>query len=182
MKYAIDSDVPKNRAGNRRNALKLGLAGIAVIGIGAAVTTAAWTDNVWFTAQAGASTYNLVAALDDSGKPGDWKDPASEAAALPISSEVFDELLPNDTVSTDVWVKNDSSTKTDLVVSVVATPEGAGSLFEKVTATAVADKTTLGIGEMTKVKVTVTTPDNWAQTYAGKTGSLTVKVAGTAIH
>ncbi len=179
MKYAIDSDMPKNRAGNRRNALKLGLAGIAVVGIGAAVTTAAWTDNVWFKAEASASSYNLQAALDNSGTPGTWSEAGSAAAAVVIPSTVFDELLPGDTVATDVWVRNNSSTKTVLVVGA---PVKTGNLFDNASATAVADKTTLDAGETTKVKITVTTPTDWAQSYAGATGSLTVTVTGTATH
>ncbi len=45
--------------GRKRPTLRLVLAGIAVLGIGAAITTAAWTDDVFFSATATASSFDL---------------------------------------------------------------------------------------------------------------------------
>ena len=45
--------------GRKRSTLRLVLAGVAIAGVGAAITTAVWTDDVFFSATATASSFDL---------------------------------------------------------------------------------------------------------------------------
>ena len=47
----------------RARRVKIGLAGLAVLGIGAALTSAAWTDVVFFDADVTTGNFNLQGAL-----------------------------------------------------------------------------------------------------------------------
>ena len=167
MKYAV-SGAPKKRAANRRNALKIGLAGIAIAGVGAALTSAAWTDNVWFSAPADAATFNLTASLDGT----TWTE-TSEAAPLTIASSEFAKLLPGQTRTVTVHVKNESNVDAALT----ATPTIAGQLADAgLTVTASPTKPNLAAAETTTVTITVKVPEAWSETHKGKSG--TVKLTG----
>lgn len=90
-------------------AARLLLAGIALVGIGSAVTSAAWTDAVHHSASASASTYDIQArfALDqewqDIGLPGDPDtfDDGFEIAIPPIL-----DVLPEHSYVGDVFLCN----------------------------------------------------------------------------
>ena len=47
----------------RARRVKIGLAGLAVLGVGAALTSAAWTDVVFFDADVTTGNFNLQGAL-----------------------------------------------------------------------------------------------------------------------
>src|SRR5690606_40575280 len=57
----------ESRKGKRRPIIAFALAALAVGGIGAAATSAAWTDNVFFSAQAESATFNLQGSIDGGG-------------------------------------------------------------------------------------------------------------------
>ena len=86
--------------GRKRPILRLVLAGIAVLGIGAAITTAAWTDDVFFGATATASSFDLQGrdvggTWQDVGLPGDTTD----AAPIMLTSAALASLSPGVTVT-----------------------------------------------------------------------------------
>ena len=54
----------------RRKVTKFALAGVAVLGVGAALTSAAWSDNVWFGGSASAADFELEGLNPVSG---DWE-------------------------------------------------------------------------------------------------------------
>ena len=58
--------------GRKRSTLQLVLAGVAIAGIGAAITTAVWTDDVFFSATATAS--QLRPAGCEPARRGPWLD------------------------------------------------------------------------------------------------------------
>src|SRR5690349_18019074 len=126
---AHDRDERKRK---RAAITKYSLAGAALLGIGAAVTSAAWTNDAWFSADANAvnpvTAINLQGAFNDA----DWlTQPASGAfaaaddssAAVQIPAAVFADLTAGDSVTVPVWIKNAGTS--DLVIAApVVTPTG----------------------------------------------------------
>ena len=49
---------------SRSRKIKVGLAGLVVLGVGVAATSALWSDNVWFQGDVTSSKFNLVGSLD----------------------------------------------------------------------------------------------------------------------
>jgi hypothetical protein len=170
----------QNRKGKRRPVIAIVLATLAIGGIGAAATSAAWTDNVFFSASAQAATFNLQGSLNGTTN---WVESDDQSnIALTIPSSTFANMLPGQTRTVTVYVKNTGTTNASLVV----TPTWAsGSTFvDAPQVTAVATSSTLtaasGATPQTAVTITVTTPSLWPTANQGKTGTLIVTVAGTA--
>lgn len=174
MKYAMDSAAPKKRVANRRNALKLGLAGIAVVGVGAALTSAAWTDNVFFQGDAHAATFNLQASLSATGP---WVE-ASSASPITIPSTVFDKLVPGQTRTVDVYVINQSNVPATLTATPTITGDIAGTGANQLTITAVPADAVLDASDSTTVAVKLTVPADWSDSYKGKSGTIKLTVEG----
>ena len=161
--------------GQRSTRTRIALGGLALLGIGAAITTAAWTDNVWLQAEANAASFNLQGSLSATG---DWGEYAAEGEALriPIDTSQFRGILPNTEVSTEVYVRNDSSVPATISVDTIPT----GALFaadSTVTAAAAAETSTLAPGEHTKVTITLTAGEMPAE-FQEAAGSVTVHVTG----
>ncbi|MGI9822766.1 hypothetical protein [Agromyces sp. Marseille-Q5079] len=89
----------KETAARRRTALRLALAGVAVFGVGAAFTTAAWTDGAVFSVTASASTFDLQARQsateewEDVGAPG-----SSDTVPIVLDSAELAALSPDETI------------------------------------------------------------------------------------
>lgn len=116
----------KNNLNNRkRTILRLALAGVAVLGIGAAITTAVWTDNVFFTATATSSSFDLqgrsgtAGAWLDVGIPGD-----SDTVPITITGAGLDTISPSETVTVPFQLCN-VGTSTGSITAVTA-PTFAG--------------------------------------------------------
>ena len=162
---------------DRRNkALRIGAGALAILGIGGAITTAAWTDQVWFRADADAASFNLQGSLTETGP---WNEYDTEGGALeiPLDASQFGELLPGDApLTTTVYVKNDSSVPVELT----ATGSTAGDLFAgegaTTTITQSIEDPTLDPAGVTPVTITLT-PGQIPQTLAGKTGTYTLTVS-----
>lgn len=162
----------------RGTIVRFAVAGAAVLGIGAAITTAAWTDQVFFTADASTATFNLQGS---DAATGPWDEYATEADALviPIAASEFGDLVPNGAAkSVTVYVKNDSTVAADLV----SDTRLSGDLFSLTGATttvsAVLDKTTLAADEVTPLTITLT-PGDLPASFQGKTGTILVEVTGS---
>ena len=156
--------------------LRFGLAGVALLGIGAAATSAAWTDQAWFGASATAAKVELAASLDGTS----YSVADAEATAVTIP---FDLLNAGATVTKTVWVRNEGSVPVTVSAPVVAktglfTGSGTGSLAPAaVTVSNVAD-TVLDPNEATSATVTVVTPVNWDDSFQSQTGTLTITFTG----
>lgn len=174
------ADRRQPRKGKRRPVIAIVLATLAIGGIGAAATSAAWTDNVFFSASAQAATFNLQGSLNGTTN---WVESDDQSnIALTIPSTTFANMLPGQTRTVTVYVKNTGTTNAALTVT---TAWASGSTFvdaPTVTATPASSTLTAATGgtPQTAVTVTVTTPSNWASTNQGKTGTIVVTVAGTA--
>lgn len=161
---------------NRSVVVRLALAAIALFGIGATITMAAWQDTVVFEADATAGTFSLEGRVDT----GDW-------AAGPLAIDL-DGLIPGDSRVFRVQVRNSGTVSGD-----VSAP--AGSWDGDANGIATCDESEEGISvsispnhrvgvlapgaSSTHFTVRVTTGDNWSEACQGATGTYVVEFVGT---
>src|SRR5690606_20394015 len=151
----------------RRKVAAFLLAAVAIGGIGAGLTSAAWTDNTFFSVPAAAATFNLQGSMNGTS---DWVESDSASTiALQVPAATFANLLPGQTRDVDVWVKNDSS----VAAVLKTTPTWKSSTFVNApTVTVTGASTPLAAGATQKLTVTVKADDDWATTNKGKAGTL----------
>lgn len=168
----------KRRKSRRIPIMAFSLAALTVGGIGAAATSAAWTDNTFFSAPAAAATFNLQGSLDGV----TWKESAAkDSIELTVPADALANLLPGQSRTIKLWVKNASSVSAALTSEAVF---ATGSTFTTNPTVAVsglaATLTPTGIGSSDQFDLTVTAPADWAPTNQGKTGTVVVTIAATA--
>jgi hypothetical protein len=170
---------PSRRRTKRRPVAAFALAALAVGGVGAAITSAAWTDNAFFAAPATAATFDLQGSLD--GKA--WSDSANpDAVELVVPADKLANLLPGQTRTIDLWVRNQGSVNAALTSTVRF---ATGSTFTQNPATSVTGLTASltpagGTAAADQFQLTVTAPADWATTNQGRTGTVVITVAATA--
>lgn len=159
----------------RRGIVAALLAVLAVGGIGAAVTSAAWTDNVFYSADATAAEFNLQGSLDGA----TWVESDNKnAIEIVVPASAFDELLPGEDRDVTLWVKNDSTVDATLAP---ATFEWDGATFAaNPTVAILGAPTTLTPGQEASFTLNLTTPADWADANQGETGTIIVTLQGTA--
>ncbi|GEK86839.1 hypothetical protein [Microbacterium aerolatum] len=175
----MTSNTTTQKRNKRHPLVAFGLAALAVGGVGAAITSAAWTDNTFFSAPAAAATFDLQGSLD--GKA--WTQSGNaDAVELVIPASQFANLLPAQTRTIDLWVRNESSVNAALTSQVAF---ASNSTFTtKPTASVSGLITTLtptgSTGAQDQFQLTVTTPADWAPVNQGKSGTVVVTVSATA--
>ncbi|UZN02969.1 hypothetical protein [Cellulomonas sp. S1-8] len=126
----------------RARKVKVGLAGLAVLGLGAALTSAQWTDQVFFQADVATGVFNIQGAVPDDptapALPADpewlesatWGPPqdATTVAALELDLGTL-QIAPDETVTFTGYVRNDPTSTwtadvTDLTVAGDFLPDG----------------------------------------------------------
>ncbi|QDW62124.1 hypothetical protein [Oerskovia sp. KBS0722] len=174
---------------SRSRKIKIGLAGLVVLGVGVAATSALWSDNVWFAGDVSASSFNLVGSV--TGADTGFQEGTTESVALTIP--VVEDLAPGETVTRTVWVRNaaTSTNAADLVDTPVVTVTGDAASFLTVTAaynpTGSENPDALAPNEVVPVDVTYkfTDPDTSVtgpnQGAMGKAAKITVQVTGTEV-
>ena len=157
----------------RRKVTKFALAGVAVLGVGAALTSAAWSDNVWFGGDADAADFELQ-GWDGS----NWQNADTPGAAITLPASAFDTLAPGIDDSYQVSVRNAGDIPVYLVDPVIAV---AGGLDDTPSTGNVASSFgaysdgILDPGEQANVVITLTGTDNLVE---NTTGSVTVLIEG----
>ena len=101
------------KATDRRKVLAV-LAGGVVLGVGAAVTLAAWNDSEFATGTFTAGQFNLEGSID--GTDYDEHDSAGDAAEI-VFTAGFDALAPGQVVYAPFWVRLDASTTVDATLT-----------------------------------------------------------------
>lgn len=107
------------------------LAGGLVLGVGAAVTLAAWNDSEFATGEFGAGSFNLEGATDGATGTFEDHDTAGSAADLSFTLPLADNLAPDDVVYAPFWVRLDADTTSPAqltATSVTATGVNAPNL------------------------------------------------------
>ncbi|MCD4523980.1 hypothetical protein [Nocardioides sp. cx-173] len=162
----------------RRGAIvRFGLAGVAVLGVGAALTSATWTDDAWFAGSASAVEKVELQASVDGGNTWFDADTVDNAVAIPASA--FENLNQGADESIALQLKNASSVPLTLGKGVLTTD---GALFDgdAPASATIHDPSTfeLDAGATDTVILQVTTPDDWPEEYQGAEGTLTLQFTG----
>lgn len=144
-----------NRSRSRK--FKAVLAGGLVLGVGAAITLAAWNDSEFATGTFSAGTFNLEGSTTSStaGFVDNDVDEGDAAAAL-VFTTPFDNLSPEDVVYAPFWLRLAAETTTDatLVLDTLATADTTGAnaaelsyaVYELASATATCDAAGVAAG------------------------------------
>lgn len=170
------------RKSKRRTILAFTLAALAVGGIGAAATSAAWSDNVFFSAKAEAATFNLQGSLNGT----TWQESDSKGSIqLVVPATALQNLVPGESRTIDLWVKNLGSVGAALTPTVEWATSPASTFTANPSATVEGLSASLtaesGAGASDQFQLKVTTDSNWAASNQGKSGTIIVTVTGTAV-
>ena len=107
---------------DRKRKVRALLAGGIVLGVGAAVTLAAWTDQEWATGDFAAGTFGIEGSADGSA----FSEHASSDGAAQLSFEVgADNLTPGDTVAAPFVLRTTQGTSYDATVE-LSSAAGSG--------------------------------------------------------
>ncbi len=170
---------PATRKNKRRPIAAFALATLAVGGVGAALTSAAWTDNVFFSASADAAEFDLQGSVNGT----DWKQSNDDGSIeLVVDPASFAKLLPGESREVTLQVKNLGNVKGALTSSV---DWAKGATFESTPKAAVSDladtlQPTGSKGDSDEFTLTVTAPKDWDASNMGKTGTIIVTISGEA--
>lgn len=175
--------------GRKRATLKIVLAGVAIAGVGAAITTAVWTDDVFFSATATASSFDLQGRAGTSGTwldvgvPGD-----SDTTPIVLTAAGLDALSPGETILVPFQLCNVGTVAG--TVTAVSTPALTGTMpadaLAELTVTVTAPTVTTPLPAdaacATPVDGTleVTTTANFPATAQGTSVDITFNVTGTS--
>lgn len=172
----------EERKSKRRAVLAFTLAALAVGGIGAAATSAAWTDNVFYSAKAEAATFNLQGSLNGTS----WSESDAQGSIqLAVPASALANLVPGESRTINLYVKNLGSVGAALTSS-VAWASSPASTFATNPGTSVEGLATAltavgGATDTDQFQLKVTTDANWAAANQGKSGTIIVTVSGTAV-
>jgi hypothetical protein len=173
MTITPHDDTEFEATGRRRKITKFALAGVAVLGVGAALTSAAWSDNVWFGGNTAAADFELSGSTH--GDPlGVWEANSSEGTTIALPVEAFDEIAPGVPDTYDVYVRNEGDIPIYLNPAVVTV---GGDMEGLVTTSATYNRTTLQSDQIARVRVVVTGTDALLE---GTDGTILVQVEGTS--
>lgn len=111
--------VPIDRAGRSRSRRAI-LAGGAVLGVGAAATLAAWTDNTWVESTFTTTPFNIEAAVDPDGKY--WQDYSAPNGGTLGFSVASGGMLPGDSVYAPLNLKLTGGGTADMLVRLSSPP------------------------------------------------------------
>lgn len=189
------ADRQDERKRKRGAVLKFSLAGVALLGIGAAATSAQWSDNAWFSGTAAAATVELegqVTATGAASVVGSWvtADGVAGDPAIAIDSSKFGSLLPGVSKSIDLHLKNTGSSDLALPNGTIQLVTGGDTILTTGTATTALAAVTvsavpaagavLSPDEETVVSLTVSPDSAWVTSVQGKSQAFVVKFAGAA--
>jgi predicted ribosomally synthesized peptide with SipW-like signal peptide len=163
---------------NRRKVRAI-LAGGLVLGIGAAVTLASWSDSEFAKGTFGAGHFNMQGSANGV----DFSDHVSAGTAASLGFSVgFDNLSPNDTVAAPYVLRLDPATTNNAVVSVATatgTDDAAGALtYRIVQVDSFAACTPTAVGEKILVPADTALNENLAEVIDTNTISLDKSVDG----
>ncbi|WP_395243624.1 hypothetical protein ACGGZK_16055 [Agromyces sp. MMS24-K17] len=169
----------------RRTVLRLALAGVAIAGIGAAITTAAWTDQVFFNATATASSFDLQGR---SGTSGTWLDVGSDVTPITLTSADLGALSPGESIDVPFQLCNAGTAAG--TITAVSTPVLGGDLFTTAGAEITVTVTAPTVGTAVPSDpscaspingtVNITTTATFPAAAMGQSGTIEFDVTGTS--
>ena len=172
----IITEVPNKR----RKVTKFALAAVAVLGVSAAATSAAWSDNVFFGAEAAAADFELQGWDPANG----WVDADNGAARIILPADILNEVGPGISDSYTLTVRNDGDLPIYLNDIPVATTTGAlfrGGDPALVSFGNFSDMVLENAGDQATFDVIVTGDADWDNSdYQGRVGSIVIQVEGSS--
>lgn len=170
----------QERKRKKRGAIiKFSLAGVALVGIGAAATSAQWSDNAWFSASASAVGTVHLQASNDGTNFVDAK-VVGDAVTIGVDSDFFAHLDQGADRTTTIYLKNAGTA--DLTIA-ADTPSLTGGIFGgavPANVTVGTAPTTIAAGDTATISVELTTSATWPTSYQGTTGAITLHYSATA--
>jgi predicted ribosomally synthesized peptide with SipW-like signal peptide len=173
------TDVQRTSDTRRRRGayVRFGLAGVALLGIGAAATSAAWTDQAWFSTSATAATVKLDASADGTS----WIAADTSGAAQVIAA--ISGLNQGANVQRTIYVKNSGDVPLTVTCSTATSGtlwsgSGTGNSANPTVALGALGASSLAAGAQTSATLTVTTAAAWDASFQGKSGVITVTCTG----
>lgn len=164
-----------NNGDHRRKVLAI-LAGGLVLGVGAAVTLAAWNDSEFAQGEFTAGSFNLEGATNGAAGTYEDHDVAGNPAALTFTLPA-DNLTPGDSVAAPFWVRLDETTTHNALLTatgVTGTGDNAANLSYDVYTLAPEDTCNISTSG-----TTIASGDDLTEFTAGTAADL-VAGAGTA--
>jgi hypothetical protein len=181
MTITPHDDTEFETSSRRRKVTKFALAGVAVLGVGAALTSAAWSDNVFFGGTSAAADFELQ-GLDPT--TGTYVDADTSGARIVLPSGILDEVGPGISDSYTLTVKNNGDLPIYLSGPTVFSQ--TGGLFTNaepasITFSAFNDSVLENNGDTATVNVIVTGNTGWTGTEGqGLTGNLVIQIQGSS--
>ena len=173
----ITTDTPTKR----RKVTKFALAGVAVLGIGAAATSAAWSDNVFFGAEAAAADFELQGYSPVANA---WVDADSGVTRIVLPAGILDEVGPGIADSYTLNIRNNGDLPIYLNDIPVATTSGTlftGAGAAVVSFGAFSDPVLENRLDQATFTVIVTGNAGWVNSdFQGESGSMEISVVGSS--
>ncbi|WP_426594320.1 hypothetical protein ACPPVS_02125 [Cellulomonas sp. McL0617] len=182
----ISADQQQERKRKKRGAIiKFSLAGAALLGIGAAATSAQWADDAWFSASATAASVDLQGSADGT----TWL-PANDnthTVVVDVTGAQLGALNQGAAVDITLYLKNNGA---QTLTITGGTPAATGLLFTAITTptdgldgaapvvTVTGAPTTIAAGATATAHLKVTTSATWSKDFRAKSGSILVGFTG----
>jgi len=159
--------------------VKISLAGAALLGIGAAATSAAWSDQAWFQASATGATFELQG--QNFATTPTYVDADDTAGTIVVPASSLANLVAGDTRTLTLKIKNTGSV--GMTVAQANSWVSGGTNFTTAPTVAVTGVPagTLAANTEATVTVTVSTPSSWATSNQGKAQDLQLTFTGTSL-
>lgn len=163
--------------------IKFSLAGAALLGIGAAATSAAWTDQAWFQASATGATFELQGQDFAATPTYQDADGTGQNGVITVPPQTLANLVADDKRTLSLKIKNSGSVPMTLTQSSSWVAGSAATNFTSAPVVTVSGVPSgpFAAGAEATVTVTVTTPDAWDVSNQGKLQSLQLTFTGTSI-
>lgn len=168
----------------RWRVMRVVLAGGVLLGAGAGLTSAAWTDGAYFQAAASSATVDLQACVTSnptSTTPTWTCTPANSAgtAAAILPAGTFSGMTPGHGYTTKIRVLNSGTATLSVTVGYTALAEPLVGTAPNATVGLDVTSFTLTPGNAQVVTVTITTPANWDQSHANQSSNAALQVLAT---
>lgn len=170
------ADRDEERRRKRAAALKIALAGGAILAVGAAATSAAWTDQAWFSTEAAGASFELQGSYGG----GTFED-ADEGDAITIPASQLADLVPGDSRSFEIQVKNAGGVPMSVEAEATWVASGAGFVGAPTVDLAGVPAATLAADATATVTVEVTVPDDWDAANQERSQELEIVFTGTSV-
>lgn len=166
----------------KSRAVRLGAILLAVVGVTAAATSAGFSNDAWFSANASSADVSLQGKLSDSDN---WEDADTDdnTVEVEIPEATFKDMVPGDSRTVTVQLRNAGSTTLNLADKPVT--EGAILDSDNTTVSVSLGVTSLGPNATTTATITIAPKvDVWtekATSLQNAKGTLTVDFTGTTV-